>query len=97
MQETKNGNLISEAKLPSDTIKSYDVILRARIADWRARMAVAEMKLEQCLHLKEMLFYHSEMHRCSEKLHFYETFYNGEWGRGRLPVTVSKLYNAVTT
>ena len=97
MQETKNGNLISEAKLPSDTIKSYDVILRARIADWRARMAVAEMKLKRAEHSDEMIFHCKDMQECCEKLRYNESRYSGEWGRGRFPVTVSKLYNAVTT
>ena len=76
---TQHGNTVSQAKLPNDTIQSYDITLRARIADWRARLFVAELKLKESLHLKEMLFYHGEMHRCSEKLRFYETFYQGEW------------------
>ena len=77
--ETINGNLISEAKLPSDTIQSYDIVLRSKIVDWRARVFVAEEMIKRSLHLKEMIHWHNEHHRSTEKLRFYEAYYNGEW------------------
>lgn len=64
---------------PPNLTSYSNVMIRAKICHYRAKVFVCEAKLKEDLHLKEMIHYHNEMHFCSEKLKFYERIISGDW------------------
>jgi len=64
---------------PPNLTNYSDVMIRAKVQHYRAKIFVCEAKLKEDLHLKEMIHYHNEMHFCTEKLRYYESVISGQW------------------
>ena len=76
---TKYGNYVNKAKIKNDVFRAYSILLKAQIADMRARKYVMIEQLQKDLTADQMIYIYRRLIELEYQLQNRLAIYNGEW------------------
>ena len=76
---TKYGNYVSRAKIKNDVARAYSTLLKAQIANMKARKYVMIEQLQKDLPVDQMIYIYRKLIELEYRLQNKLAIYNGEW------------------